>query len=163
MKIDMNKLFDAKKIEIKDDVSNIDEVLEYEQILLIVSKNIIRYRKENNFTQAELAEKLKVNQTMISKLERGNYNPTLKSLHHISRVLSNSSDFLIVMLKDIITNLYKNKNIEYTMHLKEYETYRYNSKNNNVVYLMNSYNNKIDYGGKVYGRIYNTSKISVNG
>ena len=95
MEIDMDKLFDANKIEIKEDVSSIDEVLEYEQILLSISKTIAKYRRDNILTQKELAKILGINQVMISKLERGNYNPTVKLLYNISRKLTKSSDLLI--------------------------------------------------------------------
>ena len=124
MKIKLNNLFNANEIEIKDDVSNIDAVLDYEEVLLSISKSIIKYRKENNLTQKELAKILNINQVMISKLERGNYNPTIKLLYGISRTLTQSSDFFIEMLKNIIRNLYKSKNIEYKMYQKKYETYQ---------------------------------------
>ena len=101
MKINLDNLYDANKKIIKSDVSDIDEVLEYEQILLSISKTITNYRDTNNLTQKELAKKLGVNQVMISKLEKGNYNPTMKILHTISRKLTNTSDLFINMLKDI--------------------------------------------------------------
>ncbi len=41
MNIDMDKLFDANEIEIKEDVSNIDELAEPIYILIIEFKNII--------------------------------------------------------------------------------------------------------------------------
>ena len=40
MKINLDNLYDANKKIIKSDVSDIDEVLEYEQILLSISKTI---------------------------------------------------------------------------------------------------------------------------
>lgn len=166
MNIDINKLFDANEIEIKEDVSNIDEVLEYEQILLSISKTIVKYRNDNNLTQKELAKILENNQVMISKLERGNYNPTVKLLYNISRKLTKSSDLFINMLKDIITNLYKSRNISYTIQFKKYETYKYNVSNkesDNITYLVNEYNNKENYGGMIYGEISSTSRLSVNG
>lgn len=167
MKLKENNLFDANSIEIKSDVSNIDSVLEYEQILLSISKSISKYRKDNNLTQTQLAKLLNVNQVMISKLERGTYNPTFKILHNISRTLTKSSDLLIDTLKDIITNLYKSKNIGYTIQFTKHETYTaYNTssgRKNNITYLVNSYNNKNDYGGMFYGEISSTSRLSVNG
>ena len=166
MNIDMNKLFDANEIEIKEDVSNIDEVLEYEQILLSISKTIAKYRNDNKLTQKELAKILENNQVMISKLERGNYNPTIKLLYTISRKLTKSSDLFINMLKEIITNLYKSKNVSYTIQFKKYETYKYNvntKKSDNITYLVNEYNNKEDCGGMIYGEINSTSRLSVNG
>lgn len=164
MKINLNKLFDANEIEIKEDVSNIDNVLEYEQILLSISKTITNYRRENSLTQIDLAKKLKINQVMISKLERGNYNPTMKLLYNISRKLTKSSDLFINMLKDIITNLYKSRNIAYTIQFKKYETYKYkDNKKDNITYLVNEYNNKDNYGGMIYGEISSTSRLSANG
>ncbi len=163
MKINIDNLYDANKVMIKNDVSSIDEILEYEQMLLSISKTILGYRKKNNLTQKELAEKLNVNQTMISKLERGDYNPTLKTLHTISRKLTRTSDLLINMLKDIITSLYKNKSIDYSIKFKKYETYRYNTgKRSNITYLSTT-NNNIDYGGMVYGTFNSTSRFSANG
>lgn len=161
MKLD--NLFDANKINIKEDVSNIDEVLEYEQILLSISKAIIEYRKENKLTQNQLAEILGVNQVMISKLERGNYNPTIKLLYDISRQLTQSSNLFIDILRDIITNLYKSKNIKYTMQYKIYETYRYvNKKNDNITYITNKYFDKDNKnGGIFYERTKCTSQISI--
>lgn len=163
MKID--DLFDAYKYEIKEDVSNIDSVLEYEQILLCISRTIVRYREERGLTQKDLAKILDVNQAMISKLERGNYNPTIKLLYTISRKLTESSDLFINMLKDTITNLYKSKNIGYKIQFQKYETYKYNvntEKKNNVTYLVNEYNNK-NYGGMIYGEIRSTSQFATNG
>lgn len=165
MRINVDKLFDANSVEIKEDVSNIDEVLEYEQILLSISKTITKYRDENKLTQEDLAKILEKNQVMISKLERGNYNPTIKLLYNISRKTTKSSDLFIDMLKDIITNLYKSKNIGYKMEFKKYETYKYNinnSKKNNITYLVNKYDKKDDYGGMFYGEIDGTSRFAVN-
>ena len=51
MKINLDKLFNANEVEIKEDVSNIDNVLEYEQILLSISKSITKYRSKNQLTQ----------------------------------------------------------------------------------------------------------------
>lgn len=160
MKINLDKLFDANKIKISGDVSNIDNVLEYEQILLSISKTITRYRKDNKLTQKELAEILDINQVMISKLERGNYNPTIKLLHTVSRKLTNSSDLFINMLKDIITNLYKSKNIGYTIQFNKYEIYKNinSNKKDNITYLVSGNN---QYGGVVYGKVRSTSKFSV--
>lgn len=160
MKIDLDKLFDANKIEINEDVSMIDNVLEYEQVLLSISKTIIKYRKDNKLTQKELAKILDINQVMISKLERGNYNPTIKLLHTISRKLTNSSDLFINMLKDMITSLYKSKNIGYTIQFNKYEIYKNinANKKDNITYLVSG-NSK--YGGMIYGKIRSTSKFSV--
>lgn len=164
MKINIDNLYDANKVMIKSDVSEMDEVLEYEQILLSISRTLTNYRSKNNLTQKELAKKLNVNQVMISKLEKGNYNPTIKILYVMSRKLTKTSDLFINMLKDMITNLYKSKSIDYSIHFRKYETYRYNvnSENkSNITYLVNDYNNK-EYGGMFYGEFSSTGRFSAN-
>lgn len=159
MKVDTNKLFDAKSIPIKENVSNIDTVLEYEQILLSISKAISNYRRKYKLTQKELASRLNVNQVMISKLERGNYNPTVKLLHSISRKLTDSSNLFIDMLKDIIVSLYKSQNIKYSLQFQKYETYQYGLKNNITYLVCNTSNTK--KGGKIiYGKINNKFSIT---
>jgi len=165
MKININNLYDANKVKIENDVSDIDEVLDYELILLSISRTITDYRINNNLTQKQLAQKLNINQVMISKLEKGNYNPTFKMLYTISRKLTKTSDLFINTLKDIITSLYRSKNIGYTIRFKKYETYKYNINNaekDNITYLDSNYNDK-EYGGMIYGGINSTSQLTVNG
>ena len=101
MNIDYNKLFNPDNIEIKEDVSDIYTIIELEEVLFAISEKVINYRKENNLTQKQLAEKLKVNQTMISKLESGDYNPTFKQIYNMSQKLTNSSDLFVSILKNI--------------------------------------------------------------
>ena len=52
---------------------------------------IIRARKEQNITQAELAERLGTQKSNISRLESGNYNPSLdfliKVVHSLGKEL----------------------------------------------------------------------------
>ena len=98
MEIDYKKLFNPDDFDISEDMSEIDGILEFEEVLFTISKAIINYRKENHLTQKELAKKLKVNQTMISKLESGDYNPTFKTIYNISRKLKNSSKMFIDIL-----------------------------------------------------------------
>ena len=163
MKINEKNLFNINDLEITKDVSAIDEVLEYEQILLSVSKSIKNYRKKNNLTQNKLAKSLNMNQVMISKIERGNYNPTMKILHTISRKLTKSSDLFIDILKDIITSLYKTKDIGYSLQFQKVEIYNNKKKNskNNITYLVKN-DNSDNYGGMVYGDINGKSRISAN-
>lgn len=159
MEINIDNLFDANKIQIQEDVSNMDCILEYEQILLSISKVLMKYRNENNLTQKELARNLKINQVMISKLERGNYNPTIKLLYNISRSLTKSSDLFIKILMDIITSLYKSKNIGYNIQFEKHETFKFNIDKNNITYLRNNYVENIKYGGDFYGQINSKSTI----
>jgi DNA-binding XRE family transcriptional regulator len=48
---------------------------------------IIRARKEQNMTQAELAERLGTQKSNISRLESGNYNPSLDFLIKVAKSL----------------------------------------------------------------------------
>lgn len=118
MSIDFNKLYNPDKEKITSDTSEIDEILELNEIYYVISKKIIEYREENNLTQKELADIINVNQTMISKLESGNYNPTLKLIHKISRKLMNSADFFKETLKEIVQNLDNVQNIEFTTEIE---------------------------------------------
>ncbi len=52
---------------------------EYELI-----KQIIQARTEQNLTQQELADRLGIKQSNISRLESGNYNPSLDFLKKIA-------------------------------------------------------------------------------
>ena len=101
MNINYNKLFDPDNIKIEDDVSDVYTIIELEEILFAISEKVINYRKENNLTQKQLADKLKVNQTMISKLESGDYNPTFKQIYNMSIKLTNSSELFVDVLKNI--------------------------------------------------------------
>ena len=105
MSIDFDKLFNPRKEQIKTETTEIDEILEQEEILYIISKNIILYRKEHKLTQKQLAEELNVNQTMISKLESGKYNPTFKQIYKITRNLTKSSEMFKNILQEIIDNV----------------------------------------------------------
>lgn len=48
---------------------------------------LIRQRIEKGFTQAQLAKKIGTKQSAISRLESGDYNPTLEVLKKVARAL----------------------------------------------------------------------------
>jgi len=48
---------------------------------------IFDYRMENKLSQKDLSKKLKVTQAMVSKLESGQYNPSIHQLWKISKKL----------------------------------------------------------------------------
>ena len=50
-------------------------------------EQIIRARKEQNITQAELARRVGTQKSNISRLESGNYNPSLDFLIKVSESL----------------------------------------------------------------------------
>lgn len=76
--------------EIKADLLKDDEFrAEYEKLRprYEAIEQIIRARKELNMTQAELAGRIGTQKSNISRLESGNYNPTLDMLIKIAQAL----------------------------------------------------------------------------
>lgn len=146
--IDFNKLYNPDKEKITTDTTKVDEILEQEEILYVISKNLILYRKEHNLTQSKLAEKLKVNQTMISKLESGNYNPTFKQIYKISRTLTKSTEMFKDILQEIINCLNKFDSIQFSVIAncdkeKDLEKLYINNENKEKILVFpNIYNNK---------------------
>lgn len=61
--------------------------MELEGLLVDIASEIINYRVENNITQRELADRLEISQAMVSKLESGEYNPSVEFLFNISKKL----------------------------------------------------------------------------
>lgn len=138
MGIDYSKITKVKVEEIANKVSSVDIIVEYHEILLTISNALKEYRKENNLTQNELAKMLNESQAMISKLEAGKYNPTIKMMYDISRKLGDSSKWFVKILEKIAENLRalytNNYDSTYTLNLKSYsnvicfEKYRENER-----------------------------------
>ncbi|MGE5614609.1 MAG: helix-turn-helix domain-containing protein [Bacillota bacterium] len=63
------------------------ELFALDDILYKIAMSIYDYRQENNLTQKQLAQKLNIKQSMISKLESGEYNPTVEQLWKICNKL----------------------------------------------------------------------------
>lgn len=55
------------------------------KILVDIACEFIKYRASHNMTQGELAKKLDISQVMVSKLESGDYNPTVRMLYEIAQ------------------------------------------------------------------------------
>ncbi|OGE82442.1 MAG: hypothetical protein A3B10_03175 [Candidatus Doudnabacteria bacterium RIFCSPLOWO2_01_FULL_44_21] len=53
----------------------------------VLVKMLIEKRLKQGLTQTELARKIGSQQPVISRLERGTYNPTIKFLHRIADAL----------------------------------------------------------------------------
>ena len=159
MAFNHDKLFNPNEVEIKDDVSEIDTIIEFEEVLLAISEKIIEYRKEHNISQKQLAEILKVNQSMISKLESGDYNATFKNIYNISRKLEDSSYMFLEVLNNIINKLTKLKINSYKTKILD-KPLNYSKKTNNSKLIEFKYYTKNSTkGGKInYGRY--TSSIS---
>ena len=155
--IDFNKLFNPYKEKIQKDTSEVDEIIEQEEILYAISKQIIKYRKEHHMTQNELSKKLNVNQTMISKLESGKYNATFKQIHKMSRKLVNSSELFIKILEEIIENIEKFSSVKVNTQMENeiFITYSEQFNDKKIVYLKD-YKNKGDNKYEQYQSKYST-------
>lgn len=75
------------KINLKDFVKptqEIDEQLlenvDYNDMLFCVSKTLVDYRNHFNYTQEDIAKELNMSQVMVSKIESGKNNLSLKVL-----------------------------------------------------------------------------------
>lgn len=139
----MSTLFDPYSVDIQKD-SKISEILDYTDILAEIAKELINYRKKKNLTQEQLANKLNVNQTMVSKLESGNYNATFKTLLRISYKLEENSDIFLETLQNIRKILiekesYKNKKMNIVCKI--------NMENSNYIFLM-KYDGEIEENTK---------------
>ena len=64
-------------------------------VKLIISKNIIKYRKKMGLTQLELAEKLNYSDKTLSKWERGESMPDIVTLKQLTDIFMISVDVLI--------------------------------------------------------------------
>ena len=76
--------------EMKSDMLKEEEFkIEYEKLKprYEAIEQIIRARKEQNITQAELAKRVGTQKSNISRLESGNYNPSLDFLAKIAESL----------------------------------------------------------------------------
>ncbi|SHH35689.1 DNA-binding transcriptional regulator, XRE-family HTH domain [Thermosyntropha lipolytica DSM 11003] len=82
-----------KRIELKNPYDIIERLagdeekkrFELDDILFSIAAKLLDYRIKNNLSQTQLAKKLGVSQAMISKLESGEYNPTIEKLWDISQ------------------------------------------------------------------------------
>ena len=52
-------------------------------------------RRQLDFTQEELAQKVRTTQPYISRLENGNFNPSMKMIKSIAETLKISTDYLL--------------------------------------------------------------------
>ncbi len=120
MKIDKSKLIDFSKIKCKTD-PEFEKAILYTMIKVEIAKSLINYRKKNNLTQKELAEKINVNQSMIAKLEHGNYNPSIKFLFDLSVKLDGNYDFFLEVISKIKELVIKENNANF-QYEDQYET-----------------------------------------
>ncbi|MGI6689775.1 MAG: helix-turn-helix transcriptional regulator [Clostridiales bacterium] len=61
-----------------------------------IARAIIAARLESGMTQAELAEKVSLSQSNISRLESGTFNPTVQTLEKVATGLGKKLEFNFV-------------------------------------------------------------------
>ena len=78
--------FDSIKQQLMADAEFAEEYERLRPRYEVISQ-IIEARKENNMTQEELAKKIGTQKSNISRLESGNYNPSLDFLIKVAQGL----------------------------------------------------------------------------
>ncbi len=139
-KVDKKGLFDPYSIEIEES-SEVNEILNYSDILTEIARTLIDYRNKNKLTQEDLAKKLNMNQSMVSKLESGRYNATFKMLLKISYTLEKNSHLFLKIIEDIRNVLEYKEEYKNIMSIGKYKCkLDYNISN---IYLFNNKNKSI--------------------
>lgn len=129
MKINYKKLLKENKFNVDKELL---KRIEYKEVLFILSQEIIQYREKNNLKQIDLANKLNMSQVMISKIESGTYNPTIKKLVQIWNALSDENiNFGANLLIKIYNKIVKNYNscVKSEINQNEEENYEFNEEN----------------------------------
>lgn len=75
----------------------------------LLRKNIINLRESRNWSQAELARRLKMNNTILNKIETGNRKVSSFELDQIAEIFGVSTDYLLGRKKND-----NDKNTDYT-------------------------------------------------
>jgi DNA-binding XRE family transcriptional regulator len=85
---------EAKKVLLKN--KEVQKELKNNEAEYRIIGEIIMARQEKNLTQKDLAELIGTRQSNISRLESGNYNPTLEFLNKIARAIGKELEVRIV-------------------------------------------------------------------
>ena len=94
------------------------ERVDYNDMLVCVAKTLIDYRTKFNYNQEYIAQKLNMSQVMISKIESGKYNLSIKLLVKIWNKLSTKDfDFAKVVLKNMLKKSQENYDIKYNFNV----------------------------------------------
>lgn len=83
----------------------------------MLSDNIRSYRKKNNLSQDELAEKIGVSRQSVSFWETGQTQPTLDNIISLSKIFNISSDELLGNTESI--NIMQNEDTVSTIKKKK--------------------------------------------
>lgn len=92
---------------------------------LILGKFIVKKRKEKNLTQKQLAEKLIVTESAVSKWERGISYPDISIVSEICKVLDISEHELITASEDVHQREVENQAKHFLHILRTYEYFFY--------------------------------------
>ena len=65
------------------------------ELLNRISANLSKIRKEQRYTQRELAELAGLNPNYYAKVERGNGMPSLKTIHKLAKALKVSATDIV--------------------------------------------------------------------
>ena len=163
----MKEIYDKFNKKYKNNVSKeLEEIVELNEIYYSISEILIKYRKEHNLTQAQIAKKLKVNQTMISKIESGKYNSSFKQIYKISRKTTSSSYMFKEILRKMLRRL---EDVEYIINVEiignnekeyKYKEFYNNEDSENIISFKKYYID--DNEGEVNNGKYK-SKYTING
>lgn len=82
----VEKLVPAKDF-FKDQADSFWQEIEIDNILVDIASQFINYRLDYQLSQKDLARKLGISQSMVSKLESGEYNPSVRMLAEIAQKL----------------------------------------------------------------------------
>lgn len=66
----------------------------------LLKNRLERLRKQQGFTQEDLAEKLQVSRQTISSLEKGRYNPSILLAFRIARMFETSIEDVFIYEED---------------------------------------------------------------
>ena len=102
--------------ELADDKTK--ELLGLDDILVEISLKLINFRLSKNLSQKQLAEKLQISQSMVSKLESGDYNPTVEQLWRLSRKLGWKFELLLES-GEVETNIWNTNEQVVTSDIEE--------------------------------------------
>ena len=108
MSINKKKLFDPYSEDINES-EDISRMLDSSDILVVVANYLVNYRLNHNLTQKEFADLLGMQQTMVSKLESGSYNPSFKMILKISYAISGDEEVFLEIVKKIEEKLNSKK------------------------------------------------------
>jgi len=76
---------DVKKLLLQD--PELQREYDELKVLYDIKREIIRLRIEQGISQKELAERINTKQSAISRLESGDYNPSLEFLSNVATAL----------------------------------------------------------------------------